>query len=69
MCSICMAMLPHGFCHPIFTLQDKNTEIITQRKQKYAAITIKDTMKAPFVIIPNAYKNANGIHECEWFGA
>lgn len=33
-----------------------NAEVITQKKQKYVAITIKEPFKAPFSIIPNAYK-------------
>lgn len=38
-------------------LCDKNVEVIVQKKnQKYMAITIKEPFKAPFNIIPNAYK-------------
>lgn len=33
-----------------------NLEIITQKVQKYAVITIKEPFNAPFTIIPNAYK-------------
>lgn len=36
--------------------QDLPAEMITQGKQRYAAITIKEPSKAPFYIIPNAYK-------------
>lgn len=32
------------------------TEIITQPTEQYAVITIKEPFKAPFSIIPNAYK-------------
>lgn len=41
---------------PDIELQDENAEIITQHKQKYAAITIKGYMDSPFNVIPNAYK-------------
>lgn len=37
-------------------ISDNNEEVITQKKQKYVAITIKEPFKAPFSIIPNAYK-------------
>ncbi len=45
----------------------ENAEVIRQKRQKYAAITIREPFKAPFYIIPNAYKtliayiDANGI--------
>lgn len=45
----------------------ENAEVIHQKRQRYAAITIKDPFAAPFYIIPNAYKtliayiDANGI--------
>lgn len=32
-------------------------ELIAQKKQKYAVITIKDPMKDPFSLIPNAYSS------------
>lgn len=38
------------------TLRDKDTEIRKQKAQKYAVITIKEPSKAPFYLIPNAYK-------------
>lgn len=44
-------ILPSGI-----ELGDNNAEVITQKKQKYVAITIKEPFKAPFSIIPNAYK-------------
>lgn len=34
----------------------KTMEVISQRNQKYAVITIKEPFKAPFTLIPNAYK-------------
>lgn len=34
----------------------EEAEIISQDKQKYAVITIKECFKSPFYIIPNAYK-------------
>lgn len=37
-------------------ITDDWLEVITQIKQKYAKITIKEYLKAPFNIIPNAYK-------------
>lgn len=37
-------------------LQNDDREIVTQKQQKYAAITITNPMAAPFRIIPNAYK-------------
>lgn len=44
-------MLPADFC-----IEDENIEVISQEKQKYIAITIKNPMMAPFRLIPNAYK-------------
>lgn len=44
-------LLPSGI-----ELGDNNEEVIIQKKQKYVAITIKEPFKAPFSIIPNAYK-------------
>ena len=35
---------------------DDRMEVISQEKQKYIAITIKNPMVAPFRLIPNAYK-------------
>ena len=37
-------------------LKDENLEIISQNKNKYAVITIKNPFTAPFNLIPNAYK-------------
>lgn len=54
---------------PDITLCDKETEIIKQENQKYAVITIKEPSKAPFYLIPNAYKTllaymkVNGLEE------
>lgn len=39
-----------------FELTCSNPEVILQEKQKYAIITIKEPFKAPFTLIPNAYK-------------
>lgn len=35
---------------------DTSQEIVTQKPQKYAVITIKEPFVAPFTLIPNAYK-------------
>ena len=62
----------HGYAAALIlddtsVVADENAEIITQKKQKYAAITIKQYSSAPFYIIPNAYKalfsyiKANGL--------
>lgn len=32
------------------------TEILLQEKQKYAAITVTESLQSPFTLIPNAYK-------------
>lgn len=54
---------------PDIALTDPNAEIITQKKQRYAAVTIKNPWKAPFHLIPNAYKTlmaymtVNGLEE------
>ena len=39
-----------------FDLPGKSAEIIVQNRQRYAALTVKDPFKAPFSVIPNAYK-------------
>lgn len=39
-----------------FHITGSETEVITQTDQKYAVITIKEPFKAPFSLIPNAYK-------------
>lgn len=44
-------VLPEGF-----TPDGDQWEILTQERQRYAAITIKDPFIAPFRTIPNAYK-------------
>lgn len=41
---------------PDFDLPGKRAEIIVQDRQRYAALTVKDPFKAPFSVIPNAYK-------------
>lgn len=41
---------------PDFDLPGKSAEIIVQNRQRYAALTVKDPFKAPFSVIPNAYK-------------
>ncbi len=51
----------HGYaaaCILPFELESAfdNSEIITQKNQKYAIITIKEPFNAPFTLIPNAYK-------------
>lgn len=59
-------ILPEGLA-----LSDKGAEVISQGKQRYAAITIKDPFQAPFRVIPNAYKtlmsyiNLNGMKQKE----
>lgn len=56
---------------PELVLPDENAEIITQNKQKYAIVTIRDPMSAPFRTIPNGYKTlmsymqVNGIEHTE----
>lgn len=59
-------ILPEGFESAINRL-----EVIRQPVQDYAAITIRDPFKAPFALIPNAYKTlmaymqVNGLrHAC-----
>ena len=51
---------------------DMEMTVHSQEKQKYVAITIKEPFKAPFQVIPNAYKvlmshiEVNGIdHHCD----
>lgn len=39
-----------------FELTCDNLEVILQKNQKYAIITIKEPFNAPFALIPNAYK-------------
>lgn len=39
-----------------FEVESNDLEIITQRKQEYAIITIKDPFIEAFTLIPNAYK-------------
>lgn len=41
---------------PELTLPDNGAEVLTQEKQQYAAITIKDPFRAAFRLIPNAYR-------------
>ena len=41
---------------PNFKMKYNNLEIITQKEQQYAVITIKDPFSEPFTLIPNAYK-------------
>lgn len=59
-------VLPEGLI-----LTDENTEIVVQKKQRYAAITIKDYVNAPFRTIPNGYKalmaymQVNGLEHLE----
>jgi len=56
---------------PDLTLTDETAQILTQKKQRYAAITIKFPSNAPFHIIPGAYKTlstymqVNGCKHCE----
>lgn len=35
---------------------DLGTEVLLQEKQKYAAITVRQSEQSPFALIPNAYK-------------
>ena len=44
-------VLPEGF-----TPQGEQWEVLSQERQRYAAITIRDPFTAPFRTIPNAYK-------------
>lgn len=44
-------IIPHNF-----KLDSDNLEIVTQKEQQYAVITIKEPFIAPFTLIPNAYK-------------
>ncbi len=39
-----------------FEIACNSVEIITQKDQQYAVITIKEPFIAPFILIPNAYK-------------
>lgn len=66
----------HGYAAALI-LEDENLmnaeqmDVISQEKQKYIAITIKQPMLAPFRLIPNAYKvlmthmKVNGIRHKE----
>ena len=49
-------IIPDNVSPGSITLPGKGTEIMKQEKQKYAVITIKEPSKAPFYLIPNAYK-------------
>ncbi len=59
-------VLPEGIIPQI-----ERAEVLTQKKQKYAAITIHDPMNAPFRVIPNGYKTlmaymqVNGLEHTE----
>lgn len=44
-------ILPEGF-----KVENPQAEVVHQRKQSYVAITIKEPFRAPFHLIPNAYK-------------
>ena len=44
-------ILPEGM-----NLKEATAEIMCQKEQKYAVITIKDPFRAPFSLIPNGYK-------------
>lgn len=51
----------HGYTAALIldanTIQDhKDLEVICQKSQKYLTITIRDPFKAPFQVIPNAYR-------------
>lgn len=49
----------HGYAAACIIPKDFNTacsEIVTQASQQYVAITIKEPFRAPFSMIPNAYK-------------
>lgn len=39
-----------------YQIMDNNFEVIKQKEQKYAVISIKDPFRAPYMLIPNAYK-------------
>ena len=39
-----------------YQIMDNNFEVINQKEQKYAVISIKDPFRAPYMLIPNAYK-------------
>ena len=41
---------------PDMDCNDRFAELISQKKHRYTVITIKEPMKAPFQLIPNAYK-------------
>ena len=62
-------ILPEDFSSD-FEGKEEGMEILCQEKQRYIAITITDPMKAPFLLIPNAYKvlmthmKINGILDC-----
>lgn len=66
----------HGYAAALILPDDyscvnDDMEIITQKKQKYIAVTIKNPMISPFTKIPNAYKllmthmSINGIKHCD----
>lgn len=63
-------ILPEDFSEDIIE-SGRRAEIICQEKQKYIAITIKESEVAPFRLIPNAYKvlmthmKVNGIQHKE----
>ena len=44
-------ILPEGM-----NLKEATAEVMCQKEQKYAVITIKDPFRAPFTLIPNGYK-------------
>ena len=62
----------HGYAAALIlppdTVLPKGTEVFTQPRQQYAAITIREPFSAPFTTIPNAYKvlltymKANHLH-------
>ena len=39
-----------------FEKEGNNLEVIMQKQQQYAIITVKEPFTAPFILIPNAYK-------------
>lgn len=39
-----------------YQIMDNSFEVIKQKEQKYAVISIKDPFRAPYMLIPNAYK-------------
>ena len=39
-----------------YQIIDNSFEVIKQKEQKYAVISIKDPFRAPYMLIPNAYK-------------